>query len=282
MRISIVTPSFNQGKYIERTLLSVLSQSIPDLEYIVMDGGSSDETVDILKKYSSQLTFISEKDRGQAHAVNKGLQMTRGEIIGWLNSDDIYYPDALKTVLDFFEKNPEIDIVYGKANHIDQNDLVLEAYPTQKWNLKKFRQTCFISQPAVFFRRRVIEQYGLLNEDLNFCMDYEYWLRTALYGARFFYLEKILAGSRLYPETKTLSAPMRANQEAMEMLKEKFGMVPARWLLNEAVMKTREKTSCRLPNPRYLIQVLKNMFISAIYWNGFFKGLRSCLLLPFI
>lgn len=280
MSISIVTPSFNQGKFIERTIQSVLSQSIPKLEYVVVDGGSQDETLSILKKYSSQLRFVSEPDRGQAHAVNKGIMMTSGEIIGWLNSDDVYSSDALHTIIQFFTDHSEIDVVYGKAQHIDHNGQVIEFYPTQEWDFKALKNRCYISQPAVFFRRRVIEKSGLLNENLHYCLDYEYWLRLAQGGAKFAYLPQVLAGSRLYPETKTLSAPQKAQQEALTMLMKRLGYVPEDWLLNDAISYVQSKTQLRTPNRRYIAAIFAASMLSAFRWNGPLKGFRSCFLIP--
>lgn len=283
--ISIITPSFNQGQYIERTIQSVLSQSISSpayLEYIIIDGGSRDNTIQILNQYShaSPLRFISEKDRGQAHAVNKGLQLSSGDIIGWLNSDDIYYPHAVQTILDLFAQHPDVDVIYGQANHIDQQDQFLERYPTKSWHSERLKQTCFISQPAVFFRRRLLERFGLLDETLHYCMDYEYWLRLALNGVKFLYLEKILAGSRLYPETKTLSAPEKATLEAMNMLQKKLKYIPMSWLITYAIVCVKSKTRLRMPQWRYVITVIALGIISAFRWNGFWMGIKSCLSLP--
>ncbi|MHC2632050.1 glycosyltransferase involved in cell wall biosynthesis [Bradyrhizobium liaoningense] len=193
MKVSVVTPSYNQGQFIRRTLESVASQGGAEIEHVVFDGGSTDDTVEVLKRFGNGIRWTSEKDKGQTDAVNKGLRATDGEIIGWLNSDDIYYTDAIARVVAFFETHPDVDVIYGMADHIDLVDYAFEAYPTEPWNFERLRDTCFICQPAAFFRRRVVEQHGLLDESRNFCMDYEYWLRLGKAGVRFAYLEQKLA-----------------------------------------------------------------------------------------
>jgi glycosyltransferase involved in cell wall biosynthesis len=236
MKVSIVTPSYQQGQFIERTLQSVASQAVPafEIEHVVFDGGSTDSTVDILKNFSPAVRWVSKTDKGQTDAVNQGIRATDGEIIGWLNSDDIYYPGAIARVVDYFKAHPEVDVVYGMADHIDLEDFAFEAYPTEPWDFERLQFTCFICQPALFFRRRVVEQHGLLDEALNYCMDYGYWLRLGKAGMRFGYLEEKLAGSRLYADNKTLGSRVKVHKEINDMFKNMFGKVPDRWLFNYA------------------------------------------------
>ncbi|MEH2470459.1 glycosyltransferase involved in cell wall biosynthesis [Nitrobacteraceae bacterium AZCC 2161] len=267
MRVSVVTPSFNQGQFIQRTLNSVATQGIPDIEHIVFDGGSSDETVDVLKRFGNAIQWTSEKDKGQTDAVNKGICATSGEIIGWLNSDDVYYPYAVAHVLQFFENHPDIDVVYGEADYIDLNDYAFQPYPTEPWNFERLKQNCYICQPAAFFRRRVIEQYGLLDENLHFCMDYEYWLRLAKAGARFAHLDQKLAGSRLYAENKTLGSRLKVTEEILNMQKSMFGTVPTSWLWNYAHAATEAKIDREKAPKRFALGVVSVMAMASFRWN---------------
>lgn len=274
--ISIITPSFNQGRFIERTIKSVINQGIVGLEYLVVDGGSTDNTLNVLKNYSEYIQWIHEEDEGQADAVNKGLRMTTGEIIGWLNSDDIYYPNAIKKVNDFFAKNPEIDIIYGKAFHIDVNGIEMGFYYSEDWNLERLKNVCYICQPAVFFRRRVINKFGYLDKTLQYCMDYEYWLRLALSGAKFAYLPEVLAGSRLYEETKTLSSKIAVHKEINDMFKKLLGEVPNRWLSNYAHVVVRVKMSKILSLPWcFNLMITFIVIYASLKWN---RGLNKKLL----
>lgn len=240
MKLSIITPSFNQGRFIERTILSVLNQSISPDEFLIFDGGSTDTTIEILSRYEDRVKWISEADRGQAHAVNKGLKAASGEIYGWINSDDIYYPGAFHAVMECFRNNPNIHILYGNANHITENDEVIEPYYTEKWDYNRLQDICFICQPTVFFRRTVIDECGMLNEDLRYCMDYEYWLRIGR-KYRFHLLPQFMAGSRLYKDNKTLNDRVAVHNEIGQMLKKSLGKVPSRWVFNYAHAKTDER-----------------------------------------
>lgn len=206
IKVSIVTPSYNQGRFLKRTIDSVLNQTYPNIELIVMDGGSSDESVDILKSYGDRISWVSEKDKGQTDAINKGLVRTSGQILAYLNSDDTLELDAVETVVRFFQDNRDVDLVYGDAHYIDVDDNVTGRYLTAAYSFDRLVQDCCVCQPATFWRSSVVERFGLFDDTLDYVMDYEYWLRVARKGGTIRHLPILLANSRLYPETKTLSA----------------------------------------------------------------------------
>ena len=267
MKVSIVTPSYNQAEFIERTIQSVLAQNFPSLEYVVFDGGSTDGTPELLKRYSDRLKWVSRPDEGQADAVNQGIKATTGEIIGWLNSDDIYYSDTIQRVVDFFSQHPDVDVLYGMADYIDVNDRPFDAYPTEPWDFEWLKRTCFICQPALFFRRSVVERFGLLDPNLVYCMDYEYWLRIAGGGAKFAYIPQRLAGSRMYSENKTLRAKLEVRREINDMLRRRLGYVPDRWLYiyahHVAELRVRQKVQSKLFGFHLAVQ----MALAALRWN---------------
>jgi glycosyltransferase involved in cell wall biosynthesis len=270
LTFSVITPSYNQGQFIERTIQSVLSQDDVELEYLVCDGGSSDQTIDVLRQYQHRLRWVSEPDGGQTDAVNKGIQQTTGDIIAWINSDDIYYPSALNRVQHIFETHPEVQVVYGNAYHIDENDGVIEPYPTAPWNYQILKEVCFLCQPATFFRRSLVEEQGLLDASLKFCMDYELWLR---YGriTNFFYLPEVLAGSRLYQDTKTLGQRVAVHYEINEMMVKKFTFSPEKWVLAYASVLVDDQDKARgrdLTNLSMQVQRTNEFFLEA------FRGYR--------
>ena len=186
MRFSIVIPSFNQGKYIEQTIKSILNQKGDfEVECLVMDGGSTDETMDILKKYDDRITWVSEQDKGQSDAINKGWQRVTGDIVAYLNSDDIYNPGTFQKVADYFTQYPDKMWLYGKARIVDEYDGEIRKWITayknfllRKYSYSKLLTENFITQPAVFLRKEVILEAGLLDENHHLVMDYEYWLRV--------------------------------------------------------------------------------------------------------
>jgi glycosyltransferase involved in cell wall biosynthesis len=208
LKISIITPSFNQSNFIKQTIDSILQQNYPNLEYIVMDGGSTDNTVEILKSYDHQIIWKSEKDRGQSEAINKGLKMATGEILAYINSDDLYIDNCLFKVNDFFLKNLNIKWAYGRCRIIDENNReirkLITAYKNfwmNKYSYSKLLSLNFINQPSTFWRREIKEELGLFNEDEHLVMDYEYWLRIGRkYPAGF--IRDYLADFRMYSHSK--------------------------------------------------------------------------------
>lgn len=232
-RVSIITPSLSQGAFIEETIKSVLSQDYPHIEHIIVDGGSSDNTLDILEKYGDRTTWISEPDRGQADAVNKGFRMAKGDILGWLNSDDTYNPGAIRTAVEYLTQHPEVVMVYGDAYYIDREGRITGKYSTEPFRFERLAESCIICQPTVFIRAEVFKRIGELDVNLQFCMDYDYWIRIGKCypSAKIAYLKgRYLANSRMHSETKTFRMPERHFEESMETVKRHFGSVSHSWM----------------------------------------------------
>jgi glycosyltransferase involved in cell wall biosynthesis len=245
--VSIVTPSFNQGKFIEETIKSVLSQDYPHLEYIVIDGGSTDNTADILNRYEDRIQWSSGPDRGQADAVNKGFSMAKGDILGWINSDDTYLSGAIRTAAEYFEGHPDIVMVYGDAYVIDEDGRKTGRYRSEPFRSERLSDTCFICQPTVFIRRNVFREIGPLDINLHTCMDYDYWIRIAkkYQSESIAYLKgTYLANTRMYPGNKTLNMREMVFQESMDTVKKHFGFVSSVWrcaYINEIGVKEQMK-----------------------------------------
>jgi glycosyltransferase involved in cell wall biosynthesis len=204
-KICVVTPSFNHGRYIEAAVRSVLDQDYPNLEYWVIDGGSKDGTVDILKSFTDpRLHWISEPDGGQSDALNKGYSRGSGEILGWLNSDDTHAPGALSAAAEFFKTHPQIGVVYGNADFIDScGNFICHCAHIEPFNRHRLvHYTDFIVQPAAFFRREVLQSVGGMDASLNFAMDYDLFLKAAE-KTEFAYLPRVLANFRWLDDCKT-------------------------------------------------------------------------------
>ena len=231
--VSIVTPSFNQGRFIRETIESVLGQSYPRIEYIVMDGGSTDETVKILREYDDRLTWVSERDRGQADAINKGWRRARGSVLAYLNSDDTYLPGAVARAVACLQEHPGAGAVYGEGYHVDEAGAILERYPTEPFSMARLEETCFICQPTVFLRRSVVERVGFLDESLHYCIDYDLWIRMARV-ASFAFTPHYLATTRLHADTKTLGQSVPFHAEIMRMIARHYGHVPPSWVYGYA------------------------------------------------
>lgn len=176
--VSIVTPSLNQAAFIEKTILSVLNQDYPNIEYIVVDGGSTDGTLDILKKHGEEVIWVSEPDRGQSDAINKGFYRAHGEILTWLNCDDTYLPGAVRTAVQFLVEHPDVAMVYGGANYVNDNGEMVKRGRRVEFDLHEPCES-IIPQPAAFFRRTAFEEAGELDIDLHYRMDLDLWVRMA-------------------------------------------------------------------------------------------------------
>jgi glycosyltransferase involved in cell wall biosynthesis len=264
---SIVTPSLNQGEFIRTTIESVLTQEILDFEYLIMDGGSGDGTVEMLKEYGDRLHFVSEPDQGTADAINKGLALCQGDLIGWLNSDDIYYPGTLRRVRELFALHPEADVIYGRADHIDEHGNFLGEYPTAEWAFADLISHCIISQPAAFFRRRVVEKFGSLDKDCKYCLDYEFWIRLGREGVNYRYVPELFAATRLHARAKTVAFRLQCHREVNEIMVRHLGYVPARWISNYAHVKA-EKWLNRAENETAFLTILVIYCLLAdLRWN---------------
>ena len=226
--ISIVTPSYNQGSYLEETILSVLEQGYPALEFFIFDGGSTDGSLDIIQKHQDQLTFWESKpDRGQSHAINKGFRMASGEIVAWLNSDDLLAPGALKVVAQAWQQNPGVGLITGQTEIIDQagkpTGNIFGSEPNVINSLLSSENP--ISQPSTFFSTSALKEVGFLDETLHMSMDWDLWLRI---GARFpmLFITKILSKSRTWEMTKTRTQLVRSGPEHIRIVKNFFKQNP--------------------------------------------------------
>jgi glycosyltransferase involved in cell wall biosynthesis len=220
--VSILTPSFNQRRWLVETLASVANQTYAQLEHIVVDGGSADGSVDVLRAALPSENWISEPDGGQSEALNKAFDRSRGEIIGWLNSDDAYlFDDAVESVVEYFRGNPGVDVVYGHAALVDETGRLLHVMWMPPYSKSRLWRENFISQPAVFMRRRVLED-GFLDESFHYTMDHELWLRLAT-DLSFGRLDRVLAIDRHQAERKSYQWPQQAYEEILR-LSETYGI----------------------------------------------------------
>ncbi len=216
--ISIITPSYNQADFLEQTILSVSEQSYPQIEYMVVDGASSDGSVSIIQKYSERLAWsVSETDSGQAEAINKGFARATGEIIAWLNSDDYYLPNAISTVIEVFTKHPEAGMIYGDVLSVDSVGNPINVQRFEPYTLDDLMALKIISQPAVFMRRSVLEEAGYLDNAYHFLLDHHLWLRMAQL-APIIYTPQILAAARYHDDAKNIAHAEKFGAEAFRLL----------------------------------------------------------------
>ena len=284
--VSIITPSYNQGIFIESTILSVLNQDYPNVEYIIIDGGSTDITQAIVEKYNDKLVFISEQDEGQSDAINKGFKLAKGDIVAWLNSDDTYEPGAIKTAVNYFMEHKNIGLVYGEGDIIDRDgNKIKRFFATQQFDLWVLIHLYdYIMQPTTFFRREALESVGYLDKGLHWCMDWDLWIKLAnKYDIG--YINQVMANSREYADTKTSTGGWKRLQELIKLMR-KYGELrysPGYYFYG---MSTIVSCANRIPLISHCVNKISGVVYSKIYSNLPIRysdgwiGRKVCLSVP--
>lgn len=219
IRVSIITPSFNQANFIERTIQSVLTQDYPNIEYIIVDGGSTDGTTQIIKKYQKKIKeSISESDRGQTDAINKGFERASGQILAWLNSDDTYEPGAIRRAVTYLRAHPNSGAVYADVNFIDEHDRIIGRFPAAQTDYQKLRRGyVHVPQQSCFFRAELWKRVGPLDPSFYFAMDYDLWVRISKLRTMDYKPGEVWANFRLHREAKTITADDRCWPEMLNV-----------------------------------------------------------------
>lgn len=217
--VSIITPSFNQARFLGATIRSVLEQDHPDLEYIIVDGGSTDDSVEIISRHAERLAWwVSEKDKGQTDALNKGFERASGEILAWINSDDTYEPGAVSAAVKYLDQHPEVGLVYAGTNFIDEQGRYLGRFPSAKTDYARLRRGyVHIPQQAAFFRASLWKQVCPLDPDFYFAMDYDLWVRLARLAAVAYLPGQTWANFRLQAHSKTMASDDRCWPEMIKV-----------------------------------------------------------------
>jgi len=216
--VSIITPSFNQARFLEQTMRSVLEQDYPNIEYLVADGASTDGSVDLIRKYEKKLAWwISEKDAGQADAINKGLSRAKGEIVAWLNSDDYYMPGTVASAVKALMEHPQAGFVFGNVRVVAEDESIINQLTYGDWGLADLMAFRIIGQPAVFMRREVLERAGSLDLSYHLLLDHQLWIRVAMEG-KMVYVPQLWASAHYYDDCKNLSMAAGFGSEAKRIV----------------------------------------------------------------
>jgi len=228
--VSIVTPTFNSARYISRCIESVLSQDYPRIEYLVMDGASTDGTVAVLDRYAGRLQYVSAPDKGAADALNNGFARSSGQIVAWLNADDEYLPGAVSTAVRGLANHPQAGVLYGAGDWVDDTGREIGHYPVRSpYCAEMLEQDCGICQPAAFLRREAMESVGWFDPSLHFAFDYDLWIRISREYS-FVAVPERMALSRMHGENKTLGGRRNIYRENIAVLRRHYGYVPVNWL----------------------------------------------------
>ncbi len=274
--VSIVINSYNQADFLEKTILSVLNQKYDRMEILLVDGGSTDESLEIIKRYQNRFAWwVSEKDKGQADGINHGLAHATGDLVAWLNSDDMYIPGAIASAANAWMANPETVMIYGDVISVNENDSPIRRIPCGDYQLAELMMFKIINQPAVFMNRNALIQAGLLSLDYHFLLDHHLWLRLAGLG-KLKHVREVWAAGRFHPAAKNLASASQFGQEAYQI---------ARWLETDPAyaseyqsLKKKIWAGAHRMNARYLLDADQPARAFSAYWKGMLSS--PALVLP--
>jgi len=268
-RVTIVTPSYNQAAFLEQTIQSVLDQGYPNLEYFVVDGGSTDGSKEIIEKYADRLDWwVSETDMGQAEAINKGFARATGDYVAWLNSDDLYQPGVIEAAVKVLQVNPDVCMAYGDVVSIDENAKPFNIMAYDDWVLKDLMCFNIIGQPGVFMRRAALQKAGYLDLSYRFLLDHHLWLRLAQHG-KMIHIPELWASARIHPGAKNVALARGFGQEAYQLA----AWMPYQPALAGLYKKNRRKiwAGANRINARYLLDGGEKWKALRSYFRSFFQ-----------
>lgn len=269
--VSVVTPSYNTAQYIESTLQSVATQDYPNIEHIVFDGGSKDGTIEILEKFP-KVDWVSEPDKGQSDALNKGFKKAKGKYIGWLNSDDLYTEGAVKKAVDYLESHPDVAMIYTDLNIIDQKDNIYGFTKGMEFSLKSLLENNPVKQPTLLMRREVIDELEGVDVNLHFVMDRELWLRMEMKGFKIKYLPGwVNASFRLVEGTKTFEYTPKFRQEWYEVMLAAFKTEPYFEKVDKAIM----NNALAVNRSTYHLSLMNKAFIEGKRSEGLSHAVKA-------
>jgi len=266
--VSIITPSYNQVSYLEETISSVLAQDYPNIEYWIMDGGSTDGSIDVIKKHAHLIQgWLSEPDVGQGDAINKGFERITGDIVAWLNSDDLYRPGAFSRAVAVLQEHPEVGLVYSDVDSINAQGEVFNRMTYGDYQLADLMAFNIIGQPSVFFRRSLLERAGYLDTSYQYLLDHHLWLRMALFTKFKYVPGEVWAVARMHPGAKNVAAAAQFGEEAYRLVE---------WMLEDERFEPHIKghvnrmwAGAHRLNAFYLLDGDKRCAALQAYWRGF-------------